>query len=161
MDENKNSFSVLDLYAGDGKIWNEIKNRTGKDFKILRIDQKNDKTGIYLKGNNIKFLRNIELRQFDIIDCDAYGIPYQQLKEIFRQNYKGTIFITYIQSMFGKLPNKLLFDLGYTKKMIDKIPTLFNKDGLQKLKNWLAMNGISRIKRLSFDKKHYLSIKME
>lgn len=154
------SINILDLYGGEGKIWNEIKTRTNWNLNILRIDLKSNRRGIYLKGDNLKFLSKLNLEDFQIIDCDAYGIPYKQLKQIFQKNYKGIIFITYIQSMYGKLPTAMLNELGYTKIMIKKIPTLFNTNGLEKLKAWLSLHGITIINIISFNRKHYLSINM-
>lgn len=82
---NKKFLSVLDLFGGDGLIWNEIIKQSGKDITVLRMDIKLDKPGVYLKGDNLKFLKVMDLNQFDIIDVDAYGVPYAQLKEIFRK----------------------------------------------------------------------------
>lgn len=154
----KKSLNVLDLFGGDGLIWNEIKERTGKQITVIRMDLKSDKPGVYLKGDNIKFLMGMDLKPFDVIDVDAYGVLYKQLQEIFRKNYKGIIFITYIQSVFGRLPKKMLNELNYSDRMIDKIPTLFNRDGIEKLKNWLSIYGIKKCKRISFQNKHYLVI---
>jgi len=156
----KESLKILDLYGGDGHIWNTIKERTKINITLLRIDKKKDKKGIYLKGDNLKFLMGFDLDAYDVIDIDAYGIPYEQLKYILNSNYKGIIFITYIQSMFGGLQKKMLRELNYTDAMIKKIPTLFNTDGLGKLKQWLALYGITKIKRISFEKKHYLAINL-
>lgn len=158
---NFKSLLVLDCYAGDGKIWNKIIERTGKEIKILRIDQKNDKKGIYLKGDNVKFIKTIDIHKFDIIDLDAYGTPYKLLKEILRRNYNGIIFVTFIQTGMGNLPKGMLLDLGYTQSMLSKIQTLFTKDGSEKLKNWLSINGIKKIKIIQKDRKTYLSINMK
>ena len=154
------SINILDLYGGEGKIWSEIKIRTGWNMNVLRMDLKPDRTGVYLKGDNLKFLSKINLNDFHVIDCDAYGVPYKQVKQIFQKNFKGIIFITYIQSMFGKLPTAMLNELGYTKTMIQKIPTLFNINGIEKFKAWLSLYGITVINIISFNRKHYLSINM-
>ena len=155
---NKKSLNVLDLFGGDGLIWNEIIKQTGKNISVLRMDVKSDKPGVYLKGDNTKFLKLMDLKQFDIIDVDAYGVPFKQLKIIFQKKYKGLIFITYIQSVFGRLPKQMLFELNYTERMIQKIPTMFNRDGIEKLKNWMSLYSIKKCKRISFQNKHYLVI---
>ncbi len=147
--------NVLDLFSGDGLIWTEVKQRVSKQINTLRIDIKPDKKGLYLKGDNLKFLQSLNLDEFDCIDVDAYGVPYKQLKEILSRNYKGIIFITYIQSVFGKLPKKMLMDLNYTAEMIRKVPTLFDRNGLLKLNNWLSLYGIKKVKRFSIERKHY------
>ena len=129
----KEVVTVLECFAGDGLIWKEVKRITKRNIKILRIDQKDDKKGIYLKGDNLKFLQSIDLDRFDIVDLDAYGSPFTQLLEIIHaKQFKGIVHCTFIQSMFGALNKRMLFDLGYTKAMIEKIPSLFNKGGIQK-----------------------------
>ena len=150
--------NVLDLFSGDGLIWTEVKQRVNKQINTLRIDIKGDKKGLYLKGDNLKFLHSLDLNDFDCIDVDAYDVPYKQLKEILTRNYKGIIFITYIQSVFGKLPKKMLMDLNYTEKMIRKVPTLFDRNGLVKLNAWLSLYGIKKVKRYSIERKHCLVI---
>ena len=152
------SIKVLDCYAGKSIIWNEIKKRSKKQINIIGIDKK--QYGVNLKGENLKYIPSINLNNFDVIDLDAYGIPYKQLKLIFDRKYKGILFITFIQSMFGSLPKQFLIDLGYKKAMIKKCPTLFYKNGIEKFKNWLAFNDIKAIKRLSYNNKHYIYCKI-
>lgn len=55
----------------------------------------------------------------------------------------------------GKLPNELLISLGYTKEMIRKIPTLFNRNGVEKLKNYLSLYDIKQIIGYFIDRKNY------
>jgi hypothetical protein len=95
-----------------------------------------------------------------VIDADAYGVPYKQLKEIFKKKFKGILFVTYIQSMYGKLPSAMLYELGYTKTMLQKIPTIFNTNGIEKFKAWLSLYGIKNILRISYNRKHYLAINL-
>jgi hypothetical protein len=35
-----NTIKVLDLFSGEGLIWDTIKKQTSNDIKVLRIDQK-------------------------------------------------------------------------------------------------------------------------
>jgi len=154
----KEYISVLDIYSGDGLIWNAVKSRTNKKITVLRIDRKLDKKGVYLKGDNLKYLDSIDLDQFDVIDVDAYVIPFKQLKNILERNYKGVVFITYIQSMFGALPKEMLMQLGFSSAMIKKIPSIFNQKGLQKLFDWLSIKGIKKVKYYDLNRKNYLII---
>lgn len=73
----KEKLSVLDAYGGDGHIWNKIKERYHGEIQILRCDQKTNKKGVYIRGNNIKIMNGIDLSIFDVIDLDAYGYPFQ------------------------------------------------------------------------------------
>lgn len=142
---DKNQVLVLECYAGDGVIWEKVKQQTEKEIKILRIDQKPDKKGVYLKGDNLKFIKSIDLSVFDIIDLDAYGSPFNLLEVVFQQNYKGIVHVTFIQTMQGALHKKMLNKLGFTNKMIEKCQTLFNQDGIGKLLSYLSLNGINQV----------------
>ena len=57
--------------------------------------------------------------------------------------------------MVGALPYSLLFANGYTKEMIKKNPTLFFRNGLDKLKNYLYLNGVTSINGYFIDRKSY------
>jgi len=150
--------AALDCFSGTGKIWDKIKKELpNRNIQVLRIDKKNQ-TGIFLRGDNRKFLESIDLNRFDVIDCDSYGVPYEQLKAIFKkQTRPGTvIFVTFIQSIFGRLPVRMLRDIGYSAAMIRKCPSLFNRHGFDKFKLWLALQGVEQIKHYSTSNKHYL-----
>jgi hypothetical protein len=155
----KQKLFVLDAFGGDGQIWNTIEKRYPGDIAILRCDQKPNKKGVYLRGNNLKFLRSLDLSRFDVIDLDAYGYPYAQLQELFMQHAKNPlnviVFVTAIQVNVGALPYRMLVELNYTMKMIKKIPTLFTTNGIEKMKRYLANHGVTKITRRSFGRKHY------
>ena len=139
------TIKVLDLFSGEGLIWDTIIKQTQKDIKVLRIDQKKDKKGLYLIGDNLKYRLNYN--HFDVIDIDAYGVPHRQLERIFQMvNTSTVLYITYIQTLYGRLPKKMLEEIGYTEKMIKKIPTLFYSHAQEKLFQWLAQKGIKSVK---------------
>ena len=154
---DQDTLHVLDAYSGQGTIWKQIKATSAKKIQITRIDTE-DVKGVYLKGDNLKYLNSIDLTKYDIVDLDAYGIPYKQLQALFNRGFKGTIYITFIQTLYGQLNKGLLNAIGYTDEMIDKIPTLFNKEGFKKFKQYLATKGIREMKHISIDNKHYISI---
>ncbi len=112
----KKNVTVLDCYHEYGKIWNEIKRQFKHNIKIVSIDKKPESNAVY-KGDNIKYLKTIDLTKYDIIDLDAYGMPFFQLECIFKSNIKkAIIFYTCIFTVYGGLQRKLLYQLGYTKK---------------------------------------------
>ncbi len=152
---NKKEINVLEAYAGSGVIWNKVEKLTDKKINILKIELKDGKKGVYLKGDNAKFITLFDYDVFDIIDFDAYGVPYFQLKTIFKQNYKGFVHVTYIQSGMGRLPNAMLEDLGYKKEMIKKCSTLFSKNGIEKMCSFLANNGVKKITGYFINRKNY------
>lgn len=150
-----NEVNILDAFTGDGVIWGAVQKKTSKKLNILRIDQKKGKKGIYLKGDNMKFISMFDLKQYDIIDLDAYGSPFNQLEVVFKKRYKGIVHCTFIQTGMGRLNNLMLQKLGYTKSMIDEIPSLFCKFGREKIYQYLAKEGVVLINTIEIDRKTY------
>lgn len=156
------SLCVLDCFSGEGLLWNEIqKQRQDLNLSVLAIDLKKKSSNLGLVGNNLKFLFAMDFRQFDIIDLDAYGSPYKQLSVILNRQLKpNTIFFcTFIQTMIGALPHGMLKDLGYSRSMIEKIPTLFYRHGNDKMLAWLGNKSIKSVKIYSDNsgRKNYFS----
>ena len=151
----KNEINVLEMFAGDGVIWKELEKLTNKTINILKIEKKANAKGVYLRGDNKKFIPMFDFSNFDVIDIDAYGIPIKQLKEVFKKKYKGYVIVTAIQTGMGRLPNDLLYSLGYSKEMIKKCQTLFSLNGIDKLKKFLGNNGVKKITGYFIDRKNY------
>lgn len=147
---------VLDCYAGSGLIWKYAAGITGKKIKRLPIEQKNI-NAFHLPGNNLAYLDTLDLSEFNIIDLDAYGVPYKQLKAIFNSRFSGVIFVTFIQSIYGCVDYALLQEYGFPKIMIRQSPSLFYKLGFDAFKNFLAKNGVKKIWLRESGKKRYLA----
>ncbi len=155
---NRPGVRVLDLFSADGTIWNTITRETRRKIDVLRIEKEPDRQGTYLRGDNLKFLGSLDLDRFDVIDLDAYGVPFKQLERLFEKRPAGAVVhVTFIQSMYGGLPRKMLLYLGYTEAMVKKIPSLFFRDGFEKFKAYLYAKGIRKIWHVSVAKKHYLT----
>jgi len=153
---DKKVLNVIDAFYGHGTIWKNIQKRYEGEIKITRIDIEQKEDVFMLLGDNAKFLASLPLEKYDVIDLDAYGVPYKQLKILFERKFRGLIFVTFIQNIMGRLPNDFLYDLGYTPVMVDKIPTLFSKNGRLKLFRWLKMYGVNRLTMRSYSRKCYL-----
>jgi tRNA G26 N,N-dimethylase Trm1 len=152
---NKDNILVLDAFSGEGVLWNEVQKRTDKKINILSID-KNDYKKITLKGDNKKFLLNFDLSKYDIIDLDSYGTPADQLEILYKKKYKGIVHCTFIQSMYGGINKNILLEYGYSESMIEKIPTIFYKNGIEKMKNYIAKKfNVKNLTICSYNKKHY------
>lgn len=147
---------VLDCFSGEGLIWDAIEKISGRHIKRVGIDKQDWNVGFYLPGDNIKFLMSMDLSRFGIIDLDAYGVPYEQLKILFGRNYHGRVFVTFIQSIYGQMPHGMLEDIGFTREMIKLCPTLFGKNGWGYFLEWLSTNGVRTIRHRSHSGKHYL-----
>lgn len=144
---------VLDCFAGTGRIWRAVKRRSGREIRVLGMDKRN--IGYHLPGDNLAWLETIKLSRFNVIDLDAYGVPYGQLKLIFERGYSGIIFVTFIQSLWGQMPSGILHDLGFTDAMMQKAPALCNGRGWDHLLDWLALRGVTKIWHRSHARKHY------
>lgn len=146
----KKNFMVLDCFCGNGIIWNRIaEQKPDIKFQVLSIDKKPVTEQLHLIGDKVKFLQSVDIGRFDAIDLDAYGSPHKQLTWLLQGDRlkKGTIiYVTFIQSVYGALPHSFLHDLGYSKKMVQKIPTLFYRHGQTKLLVWLWLKGIRNVK---------------
>jgi hypothetical protein len=155
----KKSIKVLDIFGGDANIWDKIKKVSDKKIEHIRIDMKSDKSGAYLLGDNTKFLKAMDLSSFDIIDVDAYGIPFTQLEIIFNSNINPVIFITYVQTVYGILPLKMLYKIGYSKTMVKKCPSLFSRNGYKKLLAYLSLYGYKKTYVRKHKRKVYCCVK--
>lgn len=72
--------SVLDAFAGEGKVWAEVqKQLPDTNVTYLGIDKKKYARPDIIMGNNQKVMRGLELDKFDLIDLDAFGCPWEQL----------------------------------------------------------------------------------
>lgn len=148
---------VLDCYAGEGKIWAAVRRLTGRRITVLPIDVKEyEETSFYLPGDNRAYLQTLDLNRFDVIDLDAYGVPFDQLEQVFSSGYQGVVFVTFIQSVMGQLPLGLLRAVGFSDEMVKKCPTLFGRSGWKYFLEYLSLRGVTRIWHRSHARKHYL-----
>lgn len=70
--------AVLDLFAARGRLWGSLQHG---EYLGMEKDKAKARTGV-LVGDNMKFLPTLDLSGFDIIDCDAFGIPDKQIDAI-------------------------------------------------------------------------------
>lgn len=150
---------VLDCFGGTGLIWTAVQRKTGRKVAVLPIDII-DYGGFHLPGDNRSYLDSIDLTRFNVIDLDAYGIPYEQLRSIFAQGFSGMVFVTFTRVAWGIVSHGLLRDIGFTDAMIEKTPVTVSRQGWQHFQNWLALNGIDRGWHRSKHGKHYLAFQM-
>lgn len=154
---DKQTVYVLEAFAGDGVLWREVKKRTTKEIKILPID-KEDYKKVSLKGDNLKFLKGMDLSIYDVIDLDAYGSPSRQLNILKEKNYKGIVHCTFIQSVMGRLSNNILKAYGYSETMIKKCPLLFSKNGQEKMLYFIfSLFGTTKFFIYTSKKKNYFT----
>jgi len=146
---------VMDCFTGKGLIWRQVKAATGRNIYTLPIDIRKD-IGFHLPGDNLGYLATLTLSKYDIVDLDAYGIPYRQLKMLFERQYHGIVFVTFIQAIYGQLPYGMLEEVGFTRAMIEKCPSIFAGRGWEFFLEWVANNGVTELYHHSHGRKHYL-----
>jgi hypothetical protein len=125
-------------------------------MSVLPIDKRKDTRSFRLPGDNLRYLKTLDLTEFNVIDLDAYGTPFDQLQTLFDRGYTGTVFVTFIQGMFGGIPHGLLRAVGFTDAMMKKIPTLLGRRGWSYFLQWLALNEVRVVHHRSHAAKHYL-----
>jgi hypothetical protein len=149
---------VLDCFSGKGLIWAGVKKLSGRALKVLPIDHRPDKFDFHLHGNNLEYLETIDISRYNVIDLDAYGVPFEQIECLVRRRYRGIVFVTMIQTLMGGIPHGLLQRIGFTKAQVEKAPTLFSRRGWQYFLEYLAACGVQKIAHRSHGRKHYLAM---
>ncbi|MGN0787941.1 MAG: hypothetical protein ACI4L6_02630 [Candidatus Onthoplasma sp.] len=152
--KNLKEARVLDLFAGRNVLWNNIK--TDKYFGIDIATNK----GKNLNADTRQVFDSIDLSEFNVIDCDSYGIAFDLYKKILTNPNikKGTIIIyTLITNEFTKIQNEAKKEFNF-KHFYDKAPSLFNARAIEFYYEMLAYYGIKEVNyyaiRDKFDK-HY------
>lgn len=151
--------NVLDVYSGRARIWKKIERISGVAINLTRMDIRLDTDDpIMLVGDNLKFLGNMDLSEYNVLDFDAFGVPNKTLSIMFERKIKtgkAIVFFTFIASQMGRLPDDLLERLGYSIEMIKHCPTLFCRDGFEKFKMFLASYGVGSIFYIRRGRKYY------
>jgi hypothetical protein len=153
----KDTIRILDCFSADGSLWKEIQKQTAAKLLVLRIEKEKGKKGTYLPGDNLKYLKSLDLSTFDVIDLDAFGVPHAQLKIIFERLYRGHVYVTFIPGIGGlfRLPDAMLEEIGYTRAMVKKVPSLFARHPRRAMLAYLARHGVQKTQIISIGRKHY------
>lgn len=133
--------SVLDLFAGDNLIWSHI-----KTDRYYGVEQEKGK-GKNLCLDNRKIIPVLDLSKFNVIDCDAYGVPYEQIEMLFENPtlQKGTIVIfTCITGVLNQVCNRARQDYGIYE-MYKHTRVLFNRYSAEMFFSMLYNHGIKDV----------------
>jgi len=157
----KEDIEVLEVFGGNGVCWRNVAKSTNKRIKTTRIDKKEGLSGEYIRGDNLKILPSLNFEKYDIIDVDAYGIPFEHLDLLFQRKLKNkVIIVTSIRSVLGALPKKLYETNGIEWNMVKKCQSLFSKNYIDLMLGYLFKNNIKEIKIYNHsDKKLYFYFK--
>lgn len=157
---------VLDCFHGTGAIWEDVAGKINI-CGILGIEKDKRKAGIgCIVGDNLKVIPGLDLSGFDVIDLDAYGSPYKQIKAIIKNDSweNGVvIFFTYITMAMG-VEYELLENIGITRGMLEKNKSLFNKYLLDSMFEYLHNVGVRKVNVINHQdsamSKHYGCFKL-
>ncbi len=139
--EDLEEVNVLDLFAGENKIWANIETK-----KYYGIEMQKGK-GKNLHADNLKVIPSLDLSKFNVIDCDSYGIPYRQIEEIYKNPtlQKGTkIIYTSISSPLSGISKKCLIE-NNLYEMYKKNKVLLNKLALPLFYEMLRKQGVKKV----------------
>lgn len=156
----KKKIRVLDCFHGTGKIWNKIKNRHN-DIIITGIEKqykKSNNNEMVLYGDCIKYIKNMNLSDYDIIDLDCYGSPSKYIKELFLNKTikKNTIiFYTNIYTIYGRQTIEVLKENNISNEMYKKCPSVFNKKRIDFYYKFLYNLNIKKIKEINIKNHKY------
>ena len=151
---NKKHIKILECFSGNGIIYSVIK-KINNRINVTRIEKKNDAYGKYLCGDNIKYLKSLDLNDYDVIDLDAYGIPDKQLKIVLDRGYHGYVIVTHIQSVLRTLPFGIVKEIGITENMFNKCTTMYGKLRTIPIESILRNYGCKKITGYFFNCKNY------
>jgi hypothetical protein len=145
---------VLDCFAGDGLLWHYLQRESQHLIQHKGIDFLPKRGANYI-GDNRHCLQYLPIEQYDLIDLDAYGVPYEQMRILAKRQYRGIIVGTFIQSVYGGLPYKMLEEIGYSRRMVKKITKLFFSNGWNRWAAFLRLIDYRDIYVYHCANKHY------
>jgi hypothetical protein len=132
---------VLDLYAGNNTIWNQI-----HTDRYLGVDSKKGK-GKNLLADSKRIAGSIDLSDFNVIDCDSYGIPFDVLVKIMNNKTlqdETVIIYTAITNSLSGLNLECLKMFG-VRKIYKKCHHLIARNALDMFYGMLYNNGVRRV----------------
>jgi len=145
--------AVLDLFGGRGLVWERVRQMTGRDIEVDGAEIEKDKGDVPFRGNNLKFIPGIDLAEYNVIDVDAYGVPYATMAAVFANGTlsPGTVvFYTLCRSVFGIMPKALLREIGVSGAMYAVAPAFIAKElGMRAWYAWLAQSGVLEVQEVS------------
>ena len=132
---------VLDLFAGENKLWSSFEK--ARYYGVEKVKGK----GANLHTDNIRVIQSLDLSDFNVIDVDSYGIPANQIYELYQNDtlQKGTVIIyTCITNKMSGL-NKCILDLFHLRDIYAKSKTMINGYAVDLFYGLLYSLGIRKV----------------
>ena len=139
--EHLRELRVLDLFAGNNVLWSNFDKARYYGVELLP-----DK-GMNLNANSLQVIDSLDLSDFNVIDCDCYGIPFEICKKIIESpSVKSDTVVIYtaITGIFTQLSGECVEALG-VREMYRVAPSLFGSNGITYFYDMLGNYGIKEI----------------
>ncbi|MCL2023633.1 MAG: hypothetical protein FWG82_04600 [Oscillospiraceae bacterium] len=139
--EHLDGLYVLDLFAGNNILWRGFDKE--RYFGVELVSGK----GSNLTADAKKIIDSLDLSQFNVIDCDSYGIPFEICRKLFenkRIKSETVIIYTAITNIFTQLPNECINILGIDN-MYKQAPSLFNTNAIMYFYEMLAKYSVREV----------------
>ena len=143
--EHLECLKILDLFAGNNVLWSQ--------FECLRyygVEKERGK-GKNLNADNLRIISSLDLSDYNIIDLDSYGIPFNQLYELFRNptlKDETVIIYTCITNKMSGLNKRCLDEFGLSK-IYRKVRTVINGKARELFYAYLEKNGVREVFKYS------------
>lgn len=147
---------ILNLFSGANVIWNTVISRTMRDIEVTNIDTKDIHGSI--KADNRKVIPGLDLSIFQVIDCDSYGDPYEQLCLLFSNPTLAIgmiIHFTFIRISLSHSRYGILDHIGISRTMASKMPSLFSRLEYQSFIEFLRKNGVEKVFEITIEHEKY------
>ena len=91
---------VLECFAGEGRLWDAVEQKSGKKIYRFRIDA-NFYPGIDIVGTSETVLKKISLKRYHVIDLDSWGSPAVHLQICLKSNTKAPFIVPNISDILA------------------------------------------------------------
>ena len=103
--------------------------------------------GANLTADAKRVVRSLDLSQFNVIDCDSYGIPFEICRYLLDNPAvkSGTVIIyTAITNIFTYFPKVYLEEFGI-QELYKITPSIFNAGAISYFYDMLANRGVKEV----------------
>ena len=132
---------VLDLFAGENVLWSKF------DCARYYGVEKEKGKGRNLTADNLRIIESLDLSDFNVIDADSYGIPFNQIAALYENETlkDGTVIIyTCITNKMSKLSRRAVGHYNLSK-IYKKCKTMIQGKARELYYAYLYENGVREV----------------
>ena len=132
---------VLDLFAGENRLWESFKK--ARYYGVEKVKGK----GRNLTTDNIRAIQSLDLSAFNVIDVDSYGIPANQIYELYQNGtmQDGTVVVyTCITNKMSGL-NRCILDMFNLRAIFKKSKTMLTGQAVEMFYGMLYSLGVRKV----------------